>query len=183
MATLLRELATAASQELFSATPTQLLQSSHATAGMSQMPLSSHGNGTADALARTQTFVETSPLISLLVPLISLAVLLSAASLSLSSILKFPRSHAALPHRGRVAHALTPLTQLPRKFSSSAAAPELTMVSAETSNSLLILASAQQTQPTAHAAFLNPWLTPNSPARLAWLRATVPFPSSAIAAP
>lgn len=161
----------------------RLFPFSHATAPMLLMLPLRHGNGTVVALAEILTFVETSLSTNFLAPLISLVVLLSAASPSLNLILRFLLSHAELQLRDRDAHAPTQQTQLPRSFSSSVVAPELTMESVETSSFLLILAFAQPIPPTAHAAFLRPLLTPNSLVRLAWLRATAPYPSSATAAP
>lgn len=133
-----------------------LLQSKTAIARMLLTLLLGLGHGTVDALVETPTFVETSLSAHLTALLISSEVPLSAASPSLSSILRFQLSLAELPLRDKDAHAPIPLIQSPRRLNLSVDATELTMEFEEISNSLLILAYAQPIQLTAHAAFLSP---------------------------
>lgn len=159
-----------------------LLQSKTAIARMLLTLLLGLGHGTVDALVETPTFVETSLSAHLTALLISSEVPLSAASPSLSSILRFQLSLAELPLRDKDAHAPIPLTQSPRGLSLFVHATELTTEFVETSNSILILASALPMQPTAHAVFPSPSSRPRSPARLAKLRATAQSPSTATAA-
>ena len=91
-----------------------LLQSKTAIARMLPTLLLGLGHGTADALAETPTFVETSLSAHLTALLISSEVPLSAASQRLSSILRFPLLLAELLLRDKDAHALIPLTQSQR---------------------------------------------------------------------
>ena len=141
------------------------------------------GNGTVDAHAETRTFAETSLLTDFLAHLISLGDLHSVASPSLNLILRFLLSLAELLHRDKDALAPILLTQSPKELSLFVDASELTTEFVEISNSLLIPAFAPLMLPIAHVAFLETLLKLRSPARLALLRETAQFPSTATVAP